>query len=194
MHILYWTHLNGFERAWTNTKLLTSNSIIYSNSTANMYGQLYYCFGYWIIKKEYFQVPWSNAKCLHSCVSVLATTNMTHQWHSEATIGVYRSCFIPLTSHHWPLLDLSCSFQLFTSSTSLHLQYNHNQDSLTGLWCDYRYVQDKFHCLTLALLTFVGYLLEPTSFSSLWLPVSLISQQQGHLVIVNDWKWFMVCI
>ena len=46
----------------------------------------------------------------------------------------------------------------------------------------WRYSQDRFHCLTLALLTFVGYLLEPLTFSSCclsWLPVPLVYQQQG---------------
>ena len=157
MHVLYWTRSNGFERARTNTKPLTSNSIIYSNSAANM-GNYIIVLVIELPKKNISHVPWSNAKCLRSCVSVLATTNMTHQRHSEATIGVYWSCFAPLTSHHWPSLDLSCSFRLFSSSTSLLLQYNHDQDSLTGLWCDSRYAQDKFYCLTLALLTFVGYL------------------------------------
>jgi hypothetical protein len=45
------------------------------------------------------------------------------------------------------------------------------------------HLEDRFRCLTLALLTFVGYLLEPLTFSSRYLsgfPVPLVYQQQEN--------------
>jgi len=58
----------------------------------------------------------------------------------------------------------------------------------------WRYSQDRFHSLTLALLTFVGYLLEPLTFSSCylsWLLFHWYINNEEPPLIIYDWRRFM---